>query len=96
MSITQIVSYKTSDGKTFTDEALALAHEESLAVLPLVIQFAQAKSESSRAHTRMVNLIREWEAYKASGGTLEVIKAASAVKEVAVAEVSETPVSEAA
>lgn len=88
MSITQIVTFQTTDGRTFSDEATALAHEESLAVMPLVTQFAHAKSDSPRSHTRTINLIREWEAYKASGGTLEVEKTLTQVKEEAPAPVS--------
>lgn len=75
MSIEQVMSYKTSDGRTFASVEEAEGHEAMLATLPLIVKFAEAKSDSPRAHTRTLNLLTEWEQYKASGGTLEVSKA---------------------
>lgn len=74
MAIQEVTSYKTSDGKTFTDAAQAQAHEEMLTALPLIVKFAEAKSDASRTHTRTINLLTEWEAYKASGGTIPVVR----------------------
>jgi hypothetical protein len=94
MSIQEVTSFKTSDGKTFVSIEEAEQHEAMLSTLPLVIQFAEAKSDSPRAHTRTVNMLTEWEQYKASGGTMEVAKAETPKKKEA--PVAEAPVAEVA
>ncbi len=67
MSIEQVLSFKTSDGQTFASLADAEAHEAVVSALPIIQKYAASKAKSPMAQTRIINAIREWEAFKAQG-----------------------------